>query len=111
MKRLLLGTVISALASAAIAADFPVAVYKAPPATVVSASGWYLSVDGAGQRVNLPDYGLGFRQIAPVGGPFTDAGPFQTFSQRFDGSQVRGAAGYSLPPAFSNTLFGANSPV
>ena len=109
MKKLLLGMVFSALASAAVAADVSVPVYKAPPATFVSASGWYLSVDGAWRRVNLPDYGLGSRQVVfPF--PSTDGGPMQSFrQQRFDGSLVRGAVGYFLPS--SNTVFGANTRV
>lgn len=109
MKKLLLGMVFSALASAANAADVPVPVYKAAPAPVVSASGWYASVDGAWQSLNLPDYGLGFRQVNVA--PFTDAGPFQTFRPRVDGSQIRGAVGYVLPSASSHTLFGADTRV
>jgi hypothetical protein len=109
MKRLLLGTVFSALASAAFAADVPVPVYKAAPPTVVTAGGWYLSVDGAWQRASLPDYGLGYRGLL-VAVPETDVGPFQTFrQQRFDGSQVRGTVGYFLPG--NSTVFGANSRV
>jgi hypothetical protein len=105
MKRLLLGTALSALATAAFAADVPVPVYKAAPAAAVSANGWYLSVDGAWQRVSLPDYALGFHRLAPGA---IDAGPMQTFRQRFDGSLVRGAAGYFLPGA---SLLGANARV
>ncbi len=108
MKRLLLGTVFSALASAAVAADIPVPVYKAPPATVVSASGWYLSVDGAWRRVNLPDYALGFRQVTF---PFSDLGLMQSFKQRLDGFRVRGAVGYFLPPEISQSIWGANTRV
>jgi len=111
MKKLLLGMVFSALASAAVAADVSVPVYKAPPATFVSASGWYLSVDGAWRRVSLPDYALGSRQVVfPF--PSTDGGPMQSFrQQRFDGSLIRGAVGYFLPPGTSNSIFGANTRV
>jgi hypothetical protein len=107
MIKSLFGLMLSAFASAAIAADMPVPVYKAPAATVVSASGWYLSVDGAWQRVKLPDHALGFRQAAPA--VFTDAGPMQSFRQRFDGFLVRGAVGYFWPG--NATIFGANSRV
>jgi opacity protein-like surface antigen len=105
MKKLLLGAAFSALASAAFAADVPAPVYKAPPASVVvSANGWYFSVDAAGERVNLPDYALGFREVTPGGA--SDSGPFQTFSQRFDGYHIGGSVGYFLP--HSNTLFGSD---
>jgi hypothetical protein len=107
MKKLLFGLVFSAFASAAIAADDPV--QQDLPATVVAANGWYLSVDGSWQNVNLPGYGLGFRQVAS--GPFTDAGPFQTFSPHIDGFVARGTVGYFLPSETSNTLFGADTRV
>lgn len=107
MKKLLLGMALSVCTSAAMADDGPA--YKAPPATVVSASGWYLSVDGARQSVSMPDYGLGFRKLSPF--PYTDAGLFQTFKQRIEGSMIRGLVGYFLPSAFSDTLFGDNTRV
>lgn len=95
--------VFSALVSAAFAAD------KVPPTTVTSDSGWYLSVDGSWQSVNLPDYGIGFLKVASP--TFSEAGPFQTFSPHLDGYVVRGTVGYFLPPAASDTLFGANTRV
>jgi hypothetical protein len=107
LKNLLLGLVFSACASAAIAADAPTPVYKAPPPNAAPTSDWYVSFDGAWQRVNLPDYGLGFRRVTVS--PFTDAGPFQKFRPSFDGPLFSGTLGYFLPPALSNTLFGSNS--
>lgn len=108
MKKLLLGGVaLLAFAGSAIAADIPAPVYKAAPATVVSASGWYLSVDGSWERINLPTYALGFRGINQPA-PNIDLGISHPFTQRFDGYGIRGTVGYILPPG---TLFGTNTRV
>jgi hypothetical protein len=103
MKKLLLATVFSAFAGAAVAADVPAPVYKAPPPTV-SAGGFYMSLDGSWQRFDLPDYALGHHLLAPPG--FVDAGALP-LRQRFDGYLVRGSVGYFLPT--SNTVFGSNT--
>ena len=107
MKRLLLGMALSAFAGAASADDVPVLGKMSP--TIVSAGGWYVSLDGAWQSINLPDYGLGFHKVAAP--TFPDAGPFQTFKPQLDAYLFRGAIGYFLPPAASNTFFGANTRV
>lgn len=109
MKKLLIAIGLSTLASAAVADDLPVLVSKAQPATVVSASGWYLSVDGGWQNVGLPDYGLGFTKVTSP--TFPDAGPFQIFKPRLDGYMFRGTIGYYLPATTSNTFFGGNTRV
>ncbi len=107
MKRLVLGLACSMVAGVAIADEVPAG--KAPLETSMSADGWYFSADGAWQSVKLPAYSLGFRRVAePL---FPDAGAFQTFNRHIDGYMVRGAAGYFLPPAWSDTLFGANTRV
>jgi hypothetical protein len=107
VKKLLLGIVFSTVAGAAGAADMSAPAYKAPPPTVVSGNGFYLSVDGAWRRVNLPNYGLGYRQLTAG---LTDAGAFDSsLRQRFDGYLVRGAVGYFLPGGLSNTFFGADT--
>jgi hypothetical protein len=106
MKRLLLGAVFSAVAGAAIAADVPAPVYKAPPAAVVSASGWYFSADGAWQSINLPNYALGFHLLSSPN--LADRGTL-SLGQRVDGYLVRGTIGYFLPGPSSNSIFGANT--
>jgi hypothetical protein len=103
MKKLLLATVFSALASAAFAADVPAPVYKAPPPTV-SAGGFYMSLDGSWQRVDLPDYALGHHLLTSPA--LNDAGALP-IRQRFDGYLVRGSVGYFLPT--TNTVFGSNT--
>jgi hypothetical protein len=61
---------------------------------VVSVNGLYLSVDGGWERVALPPYALGFRNS--VG--FIDRGVAQPFTQRYDGSNIRGTIGYYITP-------------
>jgi hypothetical protein len=94
MKKLLLAAMFSALASAAFAADVPAPVYKAPPPTVVLGSGFYASIDGSWQQVNLPDYALGFHVLTAP--PTNDAGTL-SLRQRLDGYVVHGTLGYFLP--------------
>lgn len=90
------GVVLVALAGAAQAAE---PVYKASPATIESASGWYLSLDGAWQTVKLQNYALGIRSVSGITPPPArhDLGIAQSFSQRHDGYLVRGAVGFLLP--------------
>lgn len=104
MKKLLLASMFSALASAAFAADVPAPVYKAPPPTVVLGSGFYASIDGSWQQVNLPDYALGFHVLTAP--PTNDAGTL-SLRQRLDGYVVHGTLGYFLPTP--KTIFGANT--
>ena len=94
MKKLLLVSMFSALANAAVAADVPAPVYKAPPATVALGSGFYASLDGSWQRVDLPDYALGHHLLTSPG--LGDAGAL-SLRQRLDGYLVRGSVGYFLP--------------
>lgn len=86
MKKLLLVSMFSALANAAVAADVPAPVYKAPPATVALGSGFYASLDGSWQRVDLPDYALGHHLLTSPG--LADAGALP-LRQRLDGYLVR----------------------
>lgn len=104
MKKLLLVSMFSALANAAVAADVPAPVYKAPPATVALGSGFYASLDGSWQRVDLPDYALGHHLLTSPG--LGDAGAL-SLRQRLDGYLVRGSVGYFLPA--TNTVFGSNT--
>src|SRR6266536_5588220 len=103
MKKLLLVSLFSALASAAFAADVPAPVYKAPAAVAIG-GGFYMSLDGSWQRVDLPDYALGHHFLTAVG--LNDAGALP-LRQRFDGYLVRGSVGYFLPT--TNTVFGSNT--
>jgi hypothetical protein len=103
MKRIALISLISIAASAAFAADVPAPVYKAPPPTV-AVGGFYVSLDGSWQRVELPNYTLGHHFISQVTGG--DLGQL-SIPQRIDGYLVRGTAGYFLP--VTTTVLGSNT--
>jgi hypothetical protein len=93
-----------AFAGSAAAADLT-PVYKAPPAAV-AANGSYFWGDGSWQEVNLPNVGLGFRNVQAVAG-LPDAGPLLSHPVQVDGFGVRTGFGYILP----NPVWGSNTRV
>lgn len=109
MRRLALALLATAaFTQIASAADLPAKapVFKAPPGTVVSASGLYLSVDGAWQRLRLPTYALGMRNITAL--TFIDQGVISPFDPKPNGSNIRGAIGYIFPTGAFSPASGTN---
>ena len=105
MKKLILGSVALAamIAGPAIAADLPV---KAPPKGVaVGEDGFYVWLDGSYQRVNLPNYSLGFKQLSPT---FTSSTIIDSFNAHASGGGVAGGVGYLLPYVPSSTWLGSD---
>jgi hypothetical protein len=76
--------------------------YKAPPA--VASNGFYFWGDGSWQEVNLPNVGLGFRNVAAAVG-LPDGGPLFSQPVRVDGYGVRAGFGYIL----SDPVWGSNT--
>jgi hypothetical protein len=106
MRKFLLGTIaLVTVGTGALAADLK-PVYKAPPATVITESGWYVWVDGDYQRVRLPAYALGLKTIGLI--PFPDLGPVQSFDASLNGAGVRSAIGYRLPGSNVRLELGAS---
>jgi hypothetical protein len=114
MKKLLLGSVaLVALAvltagAPAIAADMPMTapVYKAPP-PAVSVGGVYAWVDGFWDQVNLPNVGLGLKNVSLAPG-FADNGVLHSLRQHLHGGGVRGGVGYNMPGTNWRTELGAS---
>ncbi|HEX9070893.1 MAG TPA: hypothetical protein VF852_02960 [Pseudolabrys sp.] len=95
---------ISPAAANAYAADLPV---KEPPKGVaVGASGFYTWLDGSYQRINLPNYGLGFMH-ADIGAA-TVSGPIHSFDAHAAGYGIAGGVGYLLPYAPTSPWFGSD---
>ncbi len=86
-------TVLTGLAGGAARAADMTPVYKARPAVVTD--NYYVWVDGMYERVNLPTYSLGMKNIGSF--PFPDSGAVQSFDPHLNGAGVRGAIGYLVP--------------
>jgi hypothetical protein len=90
-------------ATTAIAADFPV---KAPQAAPLpDRSGFYASIDGSQQIINLPTFDLGWRLRD---GPGNSLGSSETYKPRVDGYGVSGALGYVVPNGTFSSRWGDN---
>src|SRR5262245_25930503 len=102
---LLGGVAVAALAFAGLAGSAEAAdlapPYKAPPA---ASNGFYFWGDGSWQEVNLPNVGLGFRNVVNVAG-LPDAGPVLTHPVQVDGFGARAGFGYIL----SDPVWGSNT--
>jgi hypothetical protein len=94
-------------ATAAIAADIPQAVIKAPPnaAFTQSSSGFYIWADGKYQSVGLPGYDIGAAQMTSAN---QYIGPAQRHDVRATGYGIAAAAGYILPDGSFSTAYGSN---
>jgi len=88
-----------AMAGQALSADMPL---KAPP-VVTQTGDFYAWVGGSWQEMNLPEYGLGRRNLNPA---FGDAGVGQQFTPRLDGGGGAAAIGYAVPYGVFGSAFG-----
>jgi hypothetical protein len=102
-KLVVIGAALAALYGApALAADMLV---KAPAAPVAQPGSFYAWADGSWQDINLPEYGLGRRNLDPASG---DLGVAQTFKPRVDGAGGAAAIGYVVPYGIFGSAFGSN---
>jgi len=89
-------------ATAATAADFPVKAQQAVPA--LDRSGFYASIDGSQQTINLPAYDLGWKLRSF--GPEVNLGPSETYKPRINGYGISGALGYVVPDGTFSSSWG-----
>jgi hypothetical protein len=67
----------------------------------------YAWLDGFAAQVNLPEIGLGFRNVT-LDPSFADRGVVHSLRQRLNGGGVRGGVGYNLPGTSWRAEFGAS---
>jgi hypothetical protein len=97
-------TAISPAAANTYAADLPV---KAPPKGVaVGQYGFYAWLDGSYQRINLPNYSLGYKNFNTT--TLTTSSIIDSFDAHADGFGIAGGIGYLLPYAPTSPWFGSD---
>ena len=92
---------ISPAATNAYAADWPV---KAPRGVAVGEHGFYAWLDGSYQRVNLPNYSLGFQRYFGN----NSSGIIDSFDVHPSGGGIAGGIGYLLPYTPMSPWFGSD---
>ncbi len=84
------------------AVDFPVKSQRIMSAP--DRSGFYASIDGSQQTVNLPTYDLGWK--LRNFGPEVGLGPSETYNPRVNGYGLSGALGYVVPDGTFSSFWG-----
>lgn len=90
--------------TAAIADD--AAVRRQPAAPSPGSSGFYVSMDGSSQTINLPAYDLGWKLTDYTTG--ANRGPSETYRPRVDGYGIAGSVGYVTPDGTFSNMWGSN---
>lgn len=73
-----------------------------PP--VLNRSGFYASIDGSHQTINLPTYDLGWK--LRHFNPEVNLGPSETYNPRISGFGISGAIGYVVPEGAFSSAWG-----
>ncbi len=94
------------LMSAATANADDVSLRRQQPIPSFERAGFYASIEGSSQTINLPAYDLGWKLTDYTTG--ANRGPSETYKPRVDGYGIAGTAGYVAPDGTFANMWGRN---